>query len=344
MGLREYVVKRLAFSIVLIVFVATLNFIIFEVMPVNPVMMFIRPGMKPQQIAALINLWGLNQPVWNRYLTMMYNLLTGNFLYTISFMSGKSILSEIGTRVDNTLLLVGISTVLSMLIGIVLGVIAAYKRGSQLDTGLLTVSLVTFSLPTFWMGLVAILLFSIELHWFPSGFAVPQQWTATYNATGGLPPPLWQYGAIRIPSWIEITGRIDHLVLPVAVLTLFMYGGWVLLARASVLETITEDYVVTARAKGIKERTILFKHILKNASLPLITNAALAFGFVLSGAIITEGIFNYKGLGQWVYQAVLIKDFPVLVAMFFIIAVCVIVANFIADLLYGVIDPRVRYS
>jgi len=346
MGLREYVIKRVAFSLVLVVFVAVLNFIIFQLMPGNPIDLFIHPGMKPAQIQRMTELFGLNQPVWERFFTMMKNLFTGNFLNSVSFISGKTIGTEISARIGNTLLLVGTSTVLSMVIGILLGVLTAYKRGSILDGSLVMIALATFSFPSFWMGLLAILIFAITLHWFPSGGPFPLSWATTYGPPkgNGFPPALFQIGAFRIPSLIEVTGRLYYLVLPVAVLTIFLYGGWLLLARASVLETITEDYVVTARAKGIKERTILFKHVLKNASLPLITNAALAFGFVLSGAIITEGVFNYQGLGAWVYNSVIFHDFPVLQAMFFIIAVCVIVANFIADLLYGIIDPRIKYS
>ena len=350
MGLREYVIKRLAFSIVLIFFVIILNFLIFELMPGNPTDFFIRPGMRKEQVDALMHMWQLDRPVWDRFTTMLYNMFSGNFLNTLSFFSQEPISKEIGSRVTNTLLLIGCSTVLSMLIGIMLGVIAAYKRGGKLDSGLVLVALATYSFPTFWMGMLAILIFSIQLKWLPSGFPYPPEWASTFKTSGGLPPPLVDWivpgtsFAVRIPGSYEIYTRMIHLVLPLGVLTLFQYGGWLLLARASVLETITEDYVVTARAKGIKERTILFRHVLKNASLPLITSAALSFGFMLSGAIITEGVFSYRGLGAWIWDAVQVKDFPVLQAMFFIIGVSVIVANFISDLLYGIIDPRIKYG
>ena len=350
MGLREYLIKRLVFSLILIVFVAMLNFMIFELMPGNPVDYFIKPGMKQEQIDALIRLWELDRPIWERFAKSLYNLFTGNFLNTHSFVSQQAISIEISGRLVNTLLLVGTSTVLSMLIGILFGVVAAYKRGGKLDSGLVLVALTTFSFPSFWMGMLAILIFSIQLHWFPSAHPFPPEWASTYSASGGLPPALFKATIpgigvpIAIPSGVEIIGRIHHLVLPVTVLTLFQYGGWLLLTRASVLETITEDYVVTARAKGIQERTILFKHVLKNASLPLITNAALSFGFMLSGAIITEGVFSYRGLGAWMWESVVFKDFPVMQSMFFIIGVCVILANFIADLTYGIMDPRIKYG
>jgi len=134
------------------------------------------------------------------------------------------------------------------------------------------------------------------------------------------------------------------ITLPAITLFIFLFGGWILLSRATVLETITEDYVTTARAKGLPERTVLFKHVLKNASLPLITSAALTFGFLISGAIITETVFSYGGMGLLVWKAIQTTDIPSMQAFFYVIALLVIVANFVADLLYGVIDPRIKYG
>jgi len=130
----------------------------------------------------------------------------------------------------------------------------------------------------------------------------------------------------------------------VTVLTLFSYGGYLLLTRATMMESLTEDYIITAKAKGLSERTILFKHALKNASLPIITSAAMSFGFLLTGAIITEQVFTYPGLGQWIWDAIIYADYPVMQAIFYMIALCVIIANFLADLVYGFIDPRVKYG
>jgi peptide/nickel transport system permease protein len=348
MGLREYIIKRAVFSVILVLFVIVLNFMIFELMPGRIEDMFIRPGMRQEQIEALIRLWELDQPAWNRFVKMLYNLLSGNFVNTYSYVSQQPISVEIGMRLLNTMILIGASTVLSMVLGILLGVVSAHRRGGKLDNGLVLMSLATYSFPTFWMGMLFILVFSVQLHWFPSSQPFPIQWQKIYADFGGFPPPaaIIPIGgiSIAIPSLVEIQGRAYHSVLPIAVLTLFQYGGWLLLARASVLETITEDYVTTARAKGLKERTVLLKHVLKNASLPLITSAALSFGFMLSGAIITEGVFHYEGFGSWIWEAVQFKDFPVLSAMFFIIALCVIIANFVADILYGVIDPRIKYG
>jgi peptide/nickel transport system permease protein len=222
----------------------------------------------------------------------------------------------------------GIAELGAMLVGILLGVIAAYKRGSSLDTFLITTSLATYSVPVFWIGWLVLSAFALNLGWFPVGGIVPQSWA--FNP----PNSMLEY----------ISGRLYMLTLPAFTLFIFLFGGWILLTRATVLETITEDYVTTARAKGLPERTVLFKHVLKNASLPLITSAALTFGFLISGAIITETVFSYGGMGLMIWAAIATTDVPVMQAFFFVIALLVVVANFVADMLYGVIDPRIKYG
>jgi peptide/nickel transport system permease protein len=193
-----------------------------------------------------------------------------------------------------------------------------------------------------------LLVFYFNLGWFPNSGTYPTNWAIDYESTGGLPPKMILGNLfniqIALPSLLEIQGRLLHLFLPTLTLTLFSYGGYLLLTRATMMEALSEDYIVTAKAKGLKERTILFKHALKNASLPLITNVALTFGFILSGAIITEQVFSYPGLGHWTWLSISYRDFPALQAIFFLIALCVIVANFVADILYGVVDPRIKYG
>jgi len=209
-------------------------------------------------------------------------------------------------------------------------VLSARKRGSIIDSSLVTTSLTTFSLPTFWIGLVLIFVFSYTLGWFPAA---------------GSTPPIWadpRYGPKNIIEYAA--GKLQHLFLPAVTLTLFFYGGFLLLTRATMMESLSEDYITTARAKGLPERTVLYKHALKNASLPLVTAAALQFGFLLSGAIITETVFSYDGLGKWLYDAIYAHDGPVIQAMFYIIALMVVLANFASDLMYGLLDPRIKYE
>jgi len=325
-------------------FVITLNFIIFEVMPGNPAEYFVNPikiGSK-ERIESLEKHWGLADPLHVRYGRYIVNLLTWQL--GDSFTSGSPVASEMMLRLPYTLILMGGSLMISMVIGILLGILAAHKRGGKFDTAAVTISLTTYSLPTFWMGMILLLIFYTSLHWFPNAGAFPREWAVT----GKWPAPTAVFELfgtrIVIPGIQEILGRLWHATLPILTLTLFNYGGWLLLTRATMVETLTEDYIVTARAKGLKERTVLMKHALKNASLPLITSAALSFGFLLSGAIITETVFTWPGLGGWIWEAIIIKDYPVLQAIFYVIGLCVIIANFIADLLYGVLDPRIKYG
>jgi len=327
MGLRTYILKRTIYTFVLVLFVLALNFAIFDLMPGDPTALFanaVRLG-GVEVAREMQKLWGLDQPVYVRFVLYMRNMLAGQF--GISYFTMKPIAEEVTDRLLNTFLLVGVSTIFSIIIGVVLGVIAAYKRGSIVDSLTVLSSLTTYSVPSFWLGMMLLLVFHYRLRWFPSGG------TSSFTALNPA-PNIFAY----------ITDRLWHLFLPALTLTLFMYGGYLLLTRATMLETLTEDYIMTAKAKGLKERTILFKHALKNASLPLITNAAISIGFILSGAIITEQVFNYPGLGMWIWQAIDNRDYPVLHCIFFLIAIAVIVANFITDLLYGIIDPRIKYG
>lgn len=348
MGLRAFVIKRIIFSFFLVFFVLTLNFIIFQLMPGNPIEVFAGANKikNPQMRQQIIARFGLDKPVTERFVLYLGNMLT--FSFGASYRTGDWIINEVGTRLFNTLLLLGTSSILSMVIGIALGVIAAHRRGGIFDNASVLTSLTTYSLPSFWIGMMLLLIFYFDLGWFPNAGTFPSSWAITYASTGGLPPKIVLgslFGVVlALPSITEIYGRLLHLFLPALTLTLFSYGGYLLLARATMLETLSEDYIVTARAKGLKERTVLFKHALKNASLPLITSAALTFGFILSGAIITEQVFTYPGLGQWTWAAISYYDYPVLQAIFYIIALCVIVANFIADVLYGIVDPRIKYG
>jgi len=329
MGLRGFIAKRLVYMLILIWAVITINFLIFSMLPGNPMEAYVA-GLKKldeERYNELKKHFGLDKPLHEQYILSLRNMLTFNL--GISFRSGTPVSDEIfQRRLPNTLLLMGVSTVTSIIVGMLIGVIVAYKRGSLLDTGMVTVSLATYSVPIFFIGWIIIFIFAIQLGWFPTGGTVPPTW-------GRLPPT----------NIIEtITGRLSHIILPAFTLFLFGFGGWILLTRACILETITEDYVLTARAKGLKERTILYKHVLKNAALPLVTNVALSFAFMVSGAIITETLFSYDGMGLLTWKALTPPDLPVLQSIFYILALCVIFANFIADLLYGVLDPRVKYG
>jgi len=348
MGLRGYLLKRAVNTLILVFFVLTINFLIFIWMPgaqatienliANPNIK--DPALRERFIAEEEIRFGLrcgpvegpriDCPIWGKYARYVYSMLT--FQFGSSFQTGNTVVHDIAStgRLVNTLLLLGVSSVMAIVIGVFIGVLAARKRGTAFDNAWVTVSLTTYSLPTFWMGMVLILVFALGLGWFPISGVTPYEW---------IQPEL------RPTSFLaEIPARLSHLFLPALTLTLFFYGGFLLLTRATMMEALSEDYITTARAKGLPERTVLYKHALKNASLPLVTAAALQFGFLLSGAIITETVFSWDGLGKWLFDAIGWKDGPVLQAMFYIIALGVIIANFASDVIYGLLDPRIKYE
>lgn len=332
MSLRSFLIKRIAYTVILIFFVIILNWIIFEAMPGANGALYKVLGqtgrLPPDEYQKQLALYGLNKPYWVQFYDYVTNMLT--FHFGFSYQTGADVTNEMITsgRLVNTLSLIGTSTLMALLIGTVIGVVVSRRRGSAADTLATTTSLATLGLPVFFTGTLLIFIFAGMVNWFPPGAVYPSVWDQT-----GYPS-----------IWVQIPIRLEHLFLPALTLTIFSLGGFLLLTRATMGEALSEDYIVTARAKGLTERAILFKHAFKNASLPLITNAALSFAFILSGAIITETIFDWNGLGLWLFVSIGYKDFPVMEAMFYIIALCVIAANFISDLLYGVVDPRIRYE
>jgi len=332
LSLRSFLAKRIIYTVILVFFVIVLNWIIFEAMPGVSGALYSVLGqtgrLPPTEYQRQLALYGLDKPYWVRFYDYVRNLLT--FQFGFSYHSNQDVTYEmISTgKLTNTLVLLGSSTLMALVIGTVVGIFVSRRRGSGVDTFATTTSLAALGLPVFFTGTLLIFIFAGLVNWFPSGGTYPNSWDSQ-----GLPS-----------IWVQIPVRLSYLFLPALTLTIFSLGTFLLLTRATMQEALSDDYILTARAKGLTERAILFKHAFKNASLPLITNAALSFAFILSGAIITETIFNWNGLGKWLFDSIGYKDFPVMQAMFYIIALCVIVANFVSDILYGVVDPRIRYE
>jgi peptide/nickel transport system permease protein len=354
MGLRGFIARRLVYSVILILLVVVVNFLVFKAMPGDPsdfLLPELQLGMREEerlaQEAKLREVWGLNDTLALQLVKYVRNLLTFNFGTAI--IDKRPVADVMKEKMPYTVLLLGGSTLVSIILGVLLGILAIQRRGGTFDTFSVLGSLITGALPTFWMGMVFLFIFFTTLGWFPNAGAFPREW-----AGGNAPKPFslaysFQSSALNIQLGIRLQDLINliggfarHLFLPMMTLVLFNFGGWLLLTRATMIETITEDYVLTARAKGVGETAVLLKHALKNASLPIITSAALSFGFVLSGAIITETVYTYPGVGGWTFFAIGVRDIIVLMSIFYVISICVIIANIIADLLYGVLDPRIK--
>ncbi|RLG47945.1 MAG: ABC transporter permease [Thermoproteota archaeon] len=324
--MREYLLKRAASTLVTFALIVVLNFFIFRIMPGDPARAVIGDvRMKPEMREILIKKFGLDQPIWTQFALYLVNLAKGDLGYSFQY-PGTPVLDLIlGRRMVNTFLLMGTSIGVSLVIGIVLGTVAAWRRGSKLDVGILTFSLVTYSIPTFWMGIMIILILGFY------GGAIP---------LGGTITPGVEYS-----SWIDYwSDYLHHMVGPTITLVLSFLGYYFLIMRNSLLDVFTEDYMLTARAKGLRDRTILFRHALRNAMLPMISVIALEVVYLFSGATATETVFSWHGLGLLIYESVLRADLPVLQGLFLFISISVLIANFLADVTYAIVDPRIRYG
>jgi peptide/nickel transport system permease protein len=353
MGLREYVVRRCVYMFLLIIAVICFNFILFRLptflFGVDPISLMIsddlRSRMTTEFLERIYTSFGLvmNPDIFDwiymfwRYLV---NMLTGNF--GVSFLSQRPVMDTIVERLPNTLLLMGSALMVSVLLGMWVGIKVASDPGSKKDLGAVTVGLFMYSLPFFWLGMVLLMFF---------GYMLPSWTSATFGVEIGLP----QFGTISYEVWeaarmnplgaLMVAGDVlIHLVLPMMTLALGAFGGWFLYMRNNLVTVMTEDYILTARAKGLDENQVLYKHGLKNAMLPMVTLIALAFGGVITGTVLIETVFTWRGLGRYIFESLIALDFPVVQAIFLIIAIVKIVANFVADLLYGVLDPRIKYG
>lgn len=334
------VLRKAAWSVFTIFFVIILNFFLFRVLPGDPARAGIRdPRLNKDAIEALRVRFGLDKPVINCFETLnpiklgncaVNPMETQFFIYArnlfqgelgISYHTNRPVIDILGERLWNTILLIGVGQILSIVFGVAVGVFAAWKARTALDYSTVGASLVAWSIPTFWLAIL--LLFWGSMLGFPvAGKATPGM--SSY-------PLLQQWGDIA-----------KHMLLPTITYTIVYMGEYTLIMRSSLLDVLSEDYILTARAKGLSTFQILRDHALKNAMLPLVTVIAINLGFTVAGVIQIESVFSWPGLGNAIYEAVVRRDFPVLQGTFLLIAVTVILANLLADLTYTYLDPRVR--
>ena len=320
MGRTDYVLKRILFAIVTIFVAITINFFLFRVLPGTAVTDLSRvPHASPQLKHALTVEFGLDKPKWEQYLIYLKNLFHGNM--GISFAYQQPVTHLLFADLKNTLPMVTVGTVAAIAIGVVTGVLSAWRRGSVPDHVSTNAAIFAYAFPTQWLGLMLLIIFAGTL------------------PAGGMSNP-FLFGAE--PFWQHLADVGQHMILPAATLMLTAYGSYTLVVRSSMLETLGEDYVLTARAKGLPPRRVVRRHAFRNALLPVVTLVALDLGYIVGGALLIEVIFSWPGIGLAMYDAIGQRDYPMLQGGFLILTVAVIFLNFAADLLYFRLDPRIR--
>lgn len=301
----------------------TLNFLLPRFMPGNPLALIagVDVGLlTPEQRQQIIASSGLDQPLIVQYLNYWGDLFRLDFGF--SFRQSRPIIDMIAERLPWTLLITGASLAVSAVIGIILGAASAWRRGRPSDVGTLSFMIALESLPSFWLGMLLVSIFAVQLGWLPS--------------FGAITP------AGRLDGMDAVLDVVSHAILPVVTLSVLSVPGIYLTMRYSMLSVLGEDFIRTARAKGASERRVLFRHVARNALAPVVTVLALRLGYAFGGTVVIETVFSYPGLGRLVFESVSGRDYPVMQATFLVFTVAVLLANLLADLLYPLLDPRTR--
>lgn len=318
----KFIANKLLQYLIVIFLMLSLNFLLPRLMPGNPLVFLAGEDvgfMSSEEKEAILDKHGLNDSILEQYGTYIKNIFTGDFGY--SYQQKRPISELLMERLPWTMLLTGLGLVLSTIIGVMFGAISAWRRGSRTDANLLTIFMFLSAMPSFWVGMILVSIFASQLGWLPV-FGAESAWS---NLSG-------------IERLIDI-GK--HLILPLATLILISVTSTFMIMRYSMLNVIGEDYIMMAKAKGVKEKVIKYKHAMRNALLPVATVFMLSLGFTLGGATVIETVFAYPGVGRLMFESVLSRDYPLIQATFLIITFSVVIANFLADLIYPLIDPKV---
>jgi len=320
-NMRGFITRKMIYVIITLFAIIAFNFFLFRVMPGDPARVLV-PRASPELVDKIRAEFHLDDPLYVQFGYYIKQIFTGDFGTSTGKWKGAPIIDGLGPPIFNTILLVGIGTFLAIVLGIALGRFAAWRRGKPADAIGMAFALTFYSMPTFLFALVMVMVFAGQLRWFPL--------TGPY--ADNYPD---------LPLLNKIASRAYHLVLPVTAFTVEVMAEYALIMRNSLTDVLTEDYIVTARAKGLSNKKILKDHAMRNAMLPVVTVAAISVGWVLGGDIMVEIVFGYDGMGMLTWDAVLSRDFPLLQALFLLMAIAVLMANLIADVIYMYLDPRV---
>lgn len=317
--------KRLAHMLFVLWAVASILFLMFRLLPGDPTLAYIDPSFTEEQRGMILHQFGLDLPLSQQYLIFLGNVLHGEF--GLSFRQRLPVVDLVLGTLPNTLLLTLTALIVAYAFGGLFGAVLAWKRGSAFETASIPLVLATRAAPEFWVGMVLLAVFAFGLGWFPSGGA---------NAPGAVFPSQWA----RVLS----ADFARHLMLPALTLAIYLQGLPTLLMRSNMLEVMGEEFVTMARMKGLPEWEIMLRHAARNALLPLVTAFALGFGASVGGNVVIETVFSWPGLGRLLVDAVGSSDYPLAQGAFLLIAVVLVLMNFVADLLYGLLDPRVAHG
>ena len=317
----RYLGRKLVHALVTILAIVILNFVLFRLMPGSPERQTRNPNLRPEVIAANRERWGLDKPIPEQLVLYLKSTITGDLGYSIKY-RGQPVGEVVLNAAGPTVLLIGLGEAVAIVVGLWLGARSGWRRGGAVDRVGNGLSLVFYSMPYFVIGMPLIIIFATGLGWFP---------------TSGMTTP---GGDKTLFQTVFDIGR--HLVLPLTAVALGLIGAYSILMRSSVIDTRAEDYITTARAKGLPDGRVLRSHAFPNALLPMVTLIAINLGYVVAGAITAEIVFAWPGLGTLTVQALDSRDYPLLQAIFLLISVSVVFANFAADIVYGYLDPRVR--
>ncbi|MCA0402065.1 MAG: ABC transporter permease [Proteobacteria bacterium] len=323
--MTSFLLRRLGFMLLTLFVMASAMFFLFRLLPGDPTATVISPALHPDAQAVLKARFGLDKPLWQQYLAYIANLARLDFGY--SFETARPVSEVIGDRLANTLLLLLPSLIAAYVVGALIGAFIAWRRAGALDTIIVVLATALQSAPVFWVGMMAILFFSLHLDLFPVGHIVTPGRQMEPGLMGYLDPDV-----------------LHHLALPFFVNFAYQLCFPLLLMRTSMLATIGEDFIDLARMKGLSERKVLMRHAMRNALLPLATTLPMLLGWAVAGSVVIETVFSWPGLGLLMVGAVERNDYPVVQACFMLSALLTVMGTFIADLLYGALDPRIAYE
>ncbi len=331
-----YFLKRLLMLIPVLFFVSVLVFLIMRVFSPDPAAIVLGQAATMEKMEAWREQMGLNRPLVEQYIDYMYNALHGDF--GISYFSNTPVTSELLSRLPATIELAVIAIVIASIVGVVFGIISAVKKNSIIDNLTMTTALIGVSMPVFWLGMLLIIIFSGWLHLVPSGGRIDSL-MRPYDGTG-----FYFYDTLVSGDYEAFFNALQHAILPAVTLAGYSMAIITRMTRSAMLDVLHQDYIRTAKAKGLSSFKVIFKHAFRNALLPIVTVIGLQFGSLLSGAVLTETVFAWPGIGAYSVQCILRSDFPVIQSVVLIVAFIFVMVNLAVDLLYAALDPRVKYS